>query len=66
MYHYALFGYMLWRYSYILEYTYSALCYANYIRHFIKNKNNNINNDDWILVQPKEPHILLQEIEIPH
>lgn len=65
MYHYALIGYMLWRYSYVLEYTYSAVCYGNAIRHYIFDKTKNEQSEDWVLIEPKEPTVIIEEIEIP-
>lgn len=65
MYHYALAGYILWKYSYILEYTYSALCYGNAIRHYIFDKKEIQDNEDWIFIDPKLPCIIVEETEIP-
>lgn len=68
MYHYALIGYMVWRYSYVLEYTYSAVCYGNAIRHYIFDKKEQPPNcEDWVLIEPKEPEltVIIDEIEIP-
>ena len=54
MYYYA---YMLWKYS---QYTYSALCYANALRHYVfDKKQKKQENDEWVLVEPKEPSVIL-------
>jgi hypothetical protein len=63
MYHYALIGYMLWKYAYVLEYTYSAVCYSNTIRHYIFDKKEE--NEDWVLLEIKDPSVIIEEIELP-
>ena len=68
MYHYALIGYMLWRYSYVLEYTYSAVCYGNAVRHYIFDKEEKpVESEDWVLIETKEPDlaVIIEEIELP-
>jgi hypothetical protein len=55
---------MLWRYSYVLDYTYSVLCYGNAVRHYIFDKKKE-ESDEWILIEPKEPSVIIEEIEIP-
>lgn len=67
MYHFALIGYMLWRYSYVFEYTYSALYYGNAIRHYVFDKQDKIeeDTDDWLLIERKDPCVILQEVDIP-
>lgn len=66
MYHYALVGYMLWRYSYVFEYTYYAISYGNAVRHYIfdKKQEKERESDEWVLVEPKEPCVIIQEIEL--
>lgn len=66
MYHYAVIGYMLWRYSYVFEYTYYAFSYANTARHILfDKKDGKIESDEWILIEPKEPDVIIEEIELP-
>lgn len=67
MYNYAVAGYLLWRYYYILEYGYSAFYYANEARKYLFQKTEeNINDkEEWILIENKEPCIVINEIELP-
>jgi len=59
MYHYVCIGgYLVWRYSYLLEYSYNVLYYGNTLRHVIFDKKNKeiVQDDldeDWILCEPK-------------
>lgn len=61
MYSYAFYLYLLWRYSYILEYGLSAITYTNKIRHYMtdpvkvplndSSRGLDSSYDDWVLIQ---------------
>jgi len=73
MYNYFLLGYIVWKYSHLLEYTYSVICYGNTIRHYIfdKKKQKKEKKQEWILIEPKKLEksfnlpVIIEEIEIP-
>jgi hypothetical protein len=56
-------GYLLWKYYYIVEYTYSALYYTNAVRHIIfdkkKEKEKESLSDDWILCEEGSPTVIV-------
>jgi hypothetical protein len=63
MYYYAFIGYVLWRHFYVLEYTYNILYYINFFRRIIsKPKKLQRYNDEWVLLEYKEPAIIISEI----
>lgn len=70
MYHYVCIGgYLLWRYSYVLEYGYTTLHYANALRHFVfdkesKNEEQDIFEEDWVYFESKEPSVIIEKIDI--
>jgi len=47
MYTYVTLAYMVWKYSYLFGYTYTALYYGNVIRRYLMEKGP---SDDWILL----------------
>ena len=64
MYHYALIGYMLWKYSDVFEYSFKAIKYTSKFAHYMFK----VPNEDWILIEPKYPNeltVIKEEIEFP-
>ena len=52
----------------MLEYTYSAVCYGNAVRHYIFDKEEKpVESEDWVLIETKEPDlaVIIEEIELP-
>jgi len=60
MYSYAFMGYMLWRYSYLIEYGISA---SGMVYKFLKppKKLETDLEEDWILLTKKSPPVIVEE-----
>jgi hypothetical protein len=62
MYHYLCGAYLLWRYSYILDYGYKAYCYGSYISSaLVRVREGAPESEDWVLCDTEDSVLVKNE-----